>query len=136
MLRHLSQSEIEKFRGEQWRMRIVNYWRPLNPVIQDTPLALCDRRSVRLDEPIPCDKVMEDYVDESYYLKHEPSHDWYYLPNQTRDEPVVFVVWDSKEDKEFLVGPPHACFELPNVATDTPKRESIEVRFIVITAET
>ena len=71
-------------------------------MVEDTPLALCDRRSVAIDEPVPCDKVLEDYVDESFYLKYNPAHKWYWLSQQTRDEITVFVVWDSKKDEEYL----------------------------------
>jgi len=116
-------------------MKIVTCWRPLIPVVEDAPLAFCDRRSVAIDEPVACDKVMEDYVDESFYLKYNPAHKWYYLSHQTQEEVAVFVVWDSKKDETYLVGPPHACFENPEAPANAIKRESIETRFIVITKD-
>ncbi|KAH8768681.1 hypothetical protein F5882DRAFT_509081 [Hyaloscypha sp. PMI_1271] len=121
--RHLSEEELNRFRKPGWRTKIVTCWRPTIAVVEDTPLALCDRRSVAIDEPVPCDKVLEDYVDESFYLKYNPAHKWYWLSQQTRDEIAVFVVWDSKKDEQYLVGPPHACFENPEAPADAEKRD-------------
>ncbi|KAF2269253.1 hypothetical protein CC78DRAFT_453765, partial [Lojkania enalia] len=77
-------------------------WRPLVDVVKDAPLAFCDRWSIELDEPVPCNKAMEDYVDESYYLKYRASHKWFWLSNQTRDKVAAFVIWDSKSDAKYL----------------------------------
>ena len=68
----------------------------------DTPLAICDCRSLLINELLPCDKVIEDYVDESYFLRYRLGHRWYWLSDQTCDEVAVFVIWDLKADKEYL----------------------------------
>lgn len=172
--RYLSPDEIKDFDSGKWRVRFVKYvyhltnselmnifrskddsslsynsvWRPLVPVVEDSPLALCDRRSVASSDMVECDKIHDGHVGEGLYLKHRPEHRWYWLPNQTSDEVLMFITWDSKEDPLYpgmftrnyfeldadksIVGPPHAAFDDPLPRKAPAPRESIEVRFIVI----
>jgi hypothetical protein len=73
-------------------------WRPLVPEVQDFPLGLCDRRTVRLDDLVECDKIHTDYIGEGLYLQYQPSQRWYWLSAQRKEEPVMFVTWDSLTD--------------------------------------
>ena len=78
------------------RLTIVcSVWRPLNRVIRDCPLALCNPHSVQQQNIVTVDKVHPDHVEEGAYLTHAASQEWYYLSDQTRDEVTVFVTWDS-----------------------------------------
>jgi hypothetical protein len=52
-------------------------WRPLLPVLEDRPLALCDSRSVGLEDLVAADRVLPDRVGEVYYLRYSPSQQWY-----------------------------------------------------------
>ncbi|KAI1079849.1 hypothetical protein F5B20DRAFT_581002 [Whalleya microplaca] len=134
--RYLSEKELERFdRGEQ-RIRFVNIWRPLIPVVEAAPLALCDRQSVHPDDILECDKIHDDHVGEGLYIKYRPWHRWYWLPHQTNDEALMFLTWDSKWDPEVPAGPPHAAFENPLAPASCPQRQSIEVRLMVFTEET
>jgi hypothetical protein len=70
-------------------------WRPVVNV-ETGPMAFCDVRTVSEDDWEPVDKVFDDWVEESMYLKHKPAHKWYWLSNQTTDEITTFVIWDSE----------------------------------------
>lgn len=134
-------------------------WRPLIPVIEDAPLALCDRQSVRNTDLLECDKIHADHVGEGLYLKYRATHRWYWLPQQRSDEVLSFLTWDSEWDPDTpgkssretcsrvplvalfgnpadmtakLAGPPHAAFDNPLAPAASPPRESIEVRLMVI----
>ena len=67
-------------------------------MVEDAPLALCDRQSVRNADMLECDKIHPDHVGEGLYLKHRAAHRWYWLPQQKHDEALVFLTWDSKWD--------------------------------------
>ncbi|KAK5062768.1 hypothetical protein LTR84_004843 [Exophiala bonariae] len=72
-------------------------WRPLVPVIEDSPLAVCDYRSVRKEDLIACDRIIPTRVGEIYYLKHKEHHQWYYAKEMTWNEMFMMVMFDSKE---------------------------------------
>jgi len=71
------------------------FWRPLIPVIEADPLTLCDRQSLKYSDIVPYDVVGPVKVQELGLVKYRDRHEWHWLSNQTKDEPVVFVVWDS-----------------------------------------
>lgn len=75
-------------------------WRPLLPIVEDSPLALCDASSVRKEDLLECDKVHADHVGEGLYLKFHQKQKWYWLSKQTREEALVFVTWDSTQNKD------------------------------------
>lgn len=70
-------------------------WRPVLKV-ETGPLAFCDIRTVAEEDWEPVDKVFDDWVEESMYLKHNPAHKWYWLSDQTPDDVSTFVIWDSE----------------------------------------
>ncbi|KAM0801936.1 hypothetical protein BDR22DRAFT_845712 [Usnea florida] len=129
--RHLTKHEIKAYENGL-RARFVNVWRPLVAAVEDMPLALCDRRTVAGADLIDCDKVHPDHVGEGTYLKYGPSHQWYWLSHQTKDEPAIFVTWDSRAESH-PAGPPHVAFQDPSAKRDALPRKSIEVRCIVLT---
>lgn len=71
-------------------------WRPIVAVIQDKPLALCDSRTVNLDDRIATDQVTRKHAGEIYYVHHNPNQVWHYLGEQTEDEVIVFKSYDSR----------------------------------------
>lgn len=56
---------------------------------------MCDAQTVDEDDWEPVDKVFENWVEDSMYMKHNPKHMWYWLSNQTKNEVTVFTLWDS-----------------------------------------
>ncbi|KAI9671546.1 MAG: hypothetical protein M1817_003598 [Caeruleum heppii] len=92
----LTEEEQVELASGRSRVRVVNLWRPLSAVVENEPLALCDVRTVRPEDWEPVDKVFDNWVEESMYLKRNENHRWFWLSRQTRDEVTAFTVWDSK----------------------------------------
>jgi hypothetical protein len=129
--RHLNENEMERFNSGTLHIRFINLWRPLVAHVEDSPLALCDRRTVLPDDLVACDKVHPDHTNEGIYLKYNSTQRWYWLSGQSKDEPVMFVTWDS-DAQLAAAGPPHTAFQNPEAGSEVPLRESIEVRLMVL----
>jgi hypothetical protein len=128
---------------------VNSVWRPLLPVVEDSPLALCDAASVRNEDLLECDKVHADHIGEGLYLRYHQEQRWYWLSEQTNNEALVFVTWDSVQHEKrpgklralempshllmYSVGPPHVAFDNILAPPNAASRESIEVRLIVMT---
>lgn len=112
--RHMTAEEISRYRNPSYRIRIVkcdsnfntswlciltlgySFWRPLYHTVTNAPLAFCDYSTVSDTDLISADRVSATYVGEIYYLRHNPSHRWFWLSSQSPDEASLFVSWDSK----------------------------------------
>lgn len=112
------------------RFSIVNVWRPIRGPLEDAPLALCDAQSVSPGDLIASDLIYEDRIGETYNVRHNPAHRWFYAPRMTRDEVLLFRCYDSLEDgrARFV---PHAAFQDPTASVNALPRESIELRMLV-----
>jgi hypothetical protein len=51
-------------------------WRPLNRVLEDRPLALCDSRSIDPGDLVAADRILPDRVGEVYYLRYNEGQLW------------------------------------------------------------
>jgi hypothetical protein len=111
------------------RFAIVNLWRPIVGPLRDSPLALCDARSLADGDLVGQDLIYRDRRGEIYSLHHNPAHRWYYAPDMSRDEVLLLKCYDSLRDgrARFM---PHTSFLDPN-APNPPPRESIELRTLV-----
>ncbi|OAG19570.1 hypothetical protein CC77DRAFT_1051261 [Alternaria alternata] len=126
----LSEEDKTKYLTGEWRIRLMNTWRPLVAVIEDQPLALCDPRTVAPEDLFACDRVVVNKLGEVYLMRYDPRQRWYWLSSQKTSEPYVFLTWDSKSEGQPRLCP-HTSFAVP-VAPDVPPRESVETRSIVI----
>ena len=109
------------------RFAIVQVWRAINQPIESNPLALADARSVAMDDLLISERRYPHRVGQTYRLKHNPSHKWFYFPRMRRDEAIVFKVYDSASDGRARVTP-HTAFDDPTTPPGAPARQSIEVR--------
>jgi hypothetical protein len=109
------------------RMAIIQVWRAINRPIERNPLAIIDARSVAPADLIASERRFPDRVGEIYVIQHNPAHSWTWFPRMTRDEALVFKVYDSETDGRARWGG-HSSFDDPNTAPDAPPRESIEIR--------
>lgn len=138
---------LERANMENYQFRrfvAINFWRPFTPPPQDWPLGLCSGRAIGPDEGRPhgilhvdalprVEDVPEVLPDDpsqpkSYdfsAFQFSPSHEWYYFPDMTIDEVVLFKNYDSERIGPWRV--PHAGFKDPG-CPETQPRESIEVR--------
>ena len=112
------------------RFEIVNVWRPIRGPLRDAPLAVCDATSVAFADFVPSDLVYRDRTGETYRVRYNPAHRWFYVPEMRADEAVLIKCYDSAEDgtARFTA---HSAFEDPTAPADVLPRESIEVRTLV-----
>jgi hypothetical protein len=115
------------------RIQVINLWRPIRGPVSDTPLALCDARSVRPEQLIATEMVFPKQTVETFRLTYDPAHRWFYFPDMEPDEVVLLKTFDSATDGRARFTP-HSAFVAPDAAPGAPPRESIEVRAIVVTA--
>lgn len=113
------------------RFAIVNVWRSIKGPVLDTPLAVCDARSVGAGDLEACEIRYPDRSGEIYLVRHSTRHHWYYYPAMDRNEALIFKQYDSLINSVSRFTP-HAAFDHPEATELTPLRESIEVRCLAI----
>ena len=113
------------------RYCIVNIWRSIGGLIEDTPLALCEARSVSSLDLVPTTLHYADRVGEIYLVKPNDEHRWWYRGDMDTDDVVVFKQFDSSANgvTRFV---PHSAFDLPNAHAASRPRRSIEARVFVV----
>lgn len=112
---------------------IINIWRSIKGPVQDTPLAVCDARSVQPAELVRGEVRYPKRTGEIYQLRHAAHHRWSYFPQMDRHEALLFKQYDSRTQGVARFTP-HAAFDLPHIPADAPLRESIELRCLVVHA--
>jgi hypothetical protein len=130
-VRDLLPDDAEKLlRG---RVQIINAWRPIRGPLRDTPLAVCDARTVKTEQLVPSDLLYRHRVGETYSVIFDPAHRWFYLPEMEPDEVLLLKCYDSKIDGRARFAP-HSAFTDPTTPPDALARESIELRTLVFHA--
>jgi hypothetical protein len=109
------------------RFAIIQVWRAINQPIQANPLAVADAKSVETDDLVVAERRYPHRVGQTYRLKYNPKHRWFYFPEMRRDEALVFKVYDSEKDGRARFTP-HTSFQDPTSPPNAPPRQSIEVR--------
>ncbi len=110
-----------------------NVWRALSGAPQDVPLAICDARSLSGREMIAADAIFDapdgnEWQFEGWLVAHDPTHRWYWFPDMTPDEAIVFKTHDSRPDVAQCV--PHVAFDDPACPVEAAARVSVEMRAI------
>lgn len=109
------------------RFAIIQVWRAIGAPIQRDPLTLADARSLAPEDFIAAERRFPNRVGEIYMLRPNPAHRWTYFPRMTRDEALVFKVYDAVRDGKARWCA-HTSFEDGASPPDAPERESIELR--------
>ncbi len=131
--RVLSEEEVAKLASG--RYAFINVWRSISddgPVMQK-PLAVCDEASVAEADRFVYELRFPDRTGENYSLRHSDQHKWRYYPRMTKDECLIFKVFDNQEDGPRFVF--HTAFDEPSTPSDAPPRRSVEVRAIAFFEE-
>lgn len=115
------------------RFAIIQVWRAVNQPIQANPLAIADARSIAFDDLLVAERRYPDRVGQTYRLRHNPEHRWYYFPRMRREEALVFKVYDSEKDGRARFTA-HTSFDDPTTQPDAPPRQSIEARALAFFA--
>ena len=107
-----------------------NTWQPFDHPVEQNPLTVIDASTI----------VKEDIVDYIYggYGKsskssipmYNPAHQFYYYSHMTPEEVLLIKQLDTRVDCANVS--PHTSFILPDAATDTLPRRSIEVRMMAV----
>jgi len=109
------------------RFAIIQVWRAINRPIQANPLAIADARSLAPADLIAAERRYPHRVGETYQVRYNPAHRWFYFPEMRRDEALVFKVYDSQQDGRARFTA-HTSFIDPTSPADAPPRQSIEAR--------
>ncbi len=113
------------------RMAGYNIWRVISQPPQDVPLAVCDARTVALEDLVRGDAFFDVGEEpwwnfEAYLVRHSRAHRWWYYSNMRPDEALVFKSFDSDPSQPLRV--PHTAFNDPEAPADAPPRVSVEAR--------
>jgi hypothetical protein len=79
----------------QRRFAIINLWRPIRGPLLDSPLALCDARSLEEEYLVASDLKYPDRTGETYSITYNPNQRYYYSPGMQPDEAVLIRCFDS-----------------------------------------
>lgn len=120
----------EAAREYEGRHCIVNVWRSIRGPVLDTPLALCDARTLRAEDLVETDMLYPKRKGEIYQVRHDPRQQWSYFDTLLPGEAIVFKQYDTAQGVARFT--PHAAFEHPHTPADAPLRESIEARILVL----
>jgi hypothetical protein len=123
----LSEEAEQLLRG---RVQIINLWRPIRGPLRDTPLAVCDARTVKPEHLVPSDLIYPNRVGETYSVTFDAGHRWFYAPDMNVEEVLLLKCYDSQADGRARFTP-HTAFADPNTPPDAAPRESIELRSLV-----
>lgn len=145
----LARAERHGLSGREFeRFQIVNVWRPLLYPVRNYPIAVCDYRTLDPTTDLVATRLnfpawLKDR--ESYSVKFNPSHHWYYWRSLSPDEVVMFKCYDSASrgltptgDESSYPGLidtaglcPHTAFVDPAGPTTGRLRTSVELRALL-----
>ena len=82
----------------QRRFAIIQVWRPITRPIEANPLALADARSIAPEDLLIAERRYPNRVGQTYWLRYNPDHRWFYFPRMRPDEAIVFswMLWPDK----------------------------------------
>jgi hypothetical protein len=124
---HLPDEADELLKG---RVQVINLWRPIRGPLRDAPLAMLDGQTVAPGDLVASDLIYPNRRGETYSVKYNPAHRWFYVPEMRADEALLLKCYDSAADGRTRFGP-HTAFIDPTTPADAPPRESIELRTLV-----
>ncbi len=109
------------------RFAIIQVWRAINQPIESNPLAVADAQTLDEQDLLIAERRYPGRIGQTYRLKYNQKHRWYYFPRMRRDEALVFKVYDSLKDGRARFTP-HTSFDDPSTKPGAPPRQSIEAR--------
>lgn len=135
-VKHLPEEDLRALSAGKMSFKIINVWKPVKRRVSDHPLTFVDFESLAADDLVPVRQVYPTYVGETYAVKHNPDHRFYYWSDMETTDVLLLQCFDStrreaNDGKPSYVQCAHGSFELAEL--DEPyNRESIEVRCIVL----
>jgi len=114
------------------RFAVINVWKPIRGRVQESPLAVCDARTIRPQDLVETDLRYPDRVGEIYSLRFSPAHRWFYYSRMSAEEAMLLKCFDSDLGRARFTA--HTAFDDPTSPPGAPSRESIEVRTLAFFA--
>ncbi|WP_141118778.1 CmcJ/NvfI family oxidoreductase [Pandoraea sp. PE-S2R-1] len=109
---------------------IYNAWHPLIGPLRDNPLALCDTRSITMDDLRPVDiQQAGGREGQVYEVQQRDTQRWHYVSDMRPEEMLLFVGYDSSAPTRFV---PHGAFDDLHARAPVPPRASIEFRVLAL----
>src|SRR3984957_5195362 len=109
------------------RFAIIQGWRPIRHPVETYPLAMADAQTLSPSDMIVSERRAPGRIGQTYAIKYNPAHKWFWFPRMRREEAYVFKVFDSEKDGRAR-WTAHTAFEIPNTPPNARPRESIEIR--------
>jgi hypothetical protein len=103
---------------------------PIRGPLRDSPLAVCYVTTVAVDDLVATDLIYPKRNGETYSVKFNLAHRWFYFPEMMSYEALLLKCYDSEADGRARFAP-HTAFVDPTTPADAPLRESIELRTLV-----
>jgi hypothetical protein len=112
------------------RFMSINLAKPMETVRQN-PFVLCAWPSFADQPYITNYRAYDDRVGETTRFTHRPDHDWYWFPEQKRNEVSMLKCYDSVTDGSVSRWSFHTACVDPTAAEDAPCRKNVVVRTYV-----
>jgi hypothetical protein len=116
----------------QSRVAVINVWKPIRGRVEESPLAVCDARTIGPQDFVATDLRYRDREGEVYSLRFNSAHRWFYYSRMRADEAMLIKCFDSEPGRARFTA--HTAFDDPTSLPDAAPRESIEVRTLVFFA--
>jgi hypothetical protein len=111
----------------QRRFAIIQVWRPIRHPVETYPLAMADAQTLSPQDMVVSERRAPGRIGQTYAIKYNPIHKWYWFPRMRREEALVFKVFDSLKDGRAR-WTAHTAFADPTSPSHARPRESIEIR--------
>jgi len=111
---------------------IFNVWRPINGVVEQWPLAVCDMQSLKREDFVDAELRWPHRTGHVCAVRHDPAQRWLYVPAMDVGEALVFMCYDSIAHAGAVRFGAHTAFVDPTSRDGARTRESIEVRTIAL----
>ncbi len=88
---------------------------------------MADARTLAPADMIISERRAPGRIGQTYAIRYNPNHKWFWFPQMRREEAYVFKVFDSLKDGRAR-WTAHTAFEDPTTPPNARPRESIEIR--------
>ena len=112
------------------RFMSINLAKPMETVRQN-PFVLCAWPSFADQPYITNYRIYDDRVGETTRFTHRANHEWYWFPQQTRNEVSMLKCYDSITDGSVSRWSFHSACIDPTAPEDAPCRKNVVVRSFV-----
>jgi hypothetical protein len=125
---HYTESEADAKMSR--RFLSINLAKPMETVRQN-PFVLCAWPSFADQPYITNYRIYDDRVGETTRFTYRPSHEWYWFPQQQRNEVSMLKCYDSITDGSVSRWSFHSACVDPTAPEDAPCRKNVVVRSYV-----